>query len=104
MGKRAWHTVLFALLPGLIVSVSIAGKYQTARRIGPPSPPPDLEVETLPEPDELVIDPGHLMSRDYYGAVPSCKPPRDQFTRGVPSEVPNGCKIQMTWFQLLVLA
>jgi hypothetical protein len=71
MGIRAWHRVLFALVPGLVLATTtMAAEYGSARSmtLGPPLPPPDIE---LAEPEEIVINPGYTSpTPGYYAGVP----------------------------------
>lgn len=75
MGIRAWHRFVFAFVPCLLVTAAVAADYQTARRLGPPTPPPDVEVSDLPAPAEIIIAPGYVPASDYYAGVPACDVP-----------------------------
>jgi len=95
MGIRAWHRFLFALVPGLLVTASVAAEYDSARRLGPPSPPPDIEINNLPEPDEIVINPGYSPPAGYYDGIPSCGMPGNVIYPGCAAPCAPACEIPM---------
>lgn len=99
MGIRAWHKLLFAMIPGLVLSTSvIAADYESARRLafGPPLPPPDVEAENLAEPEEIVINPGYSPPiPGYYSGMPSCDVPSCGVYPGCAATCGSGCDIPM---------
>ena len=96
MGIRAWHKVLFALVPGLVLATTtMAAEYGSARSmtLGPPLPPPDIE---LAEPEEIVINPGYTSpTPGYYAGVPSCEVPSYGAYPGCATACGSGCDIVM---------
>jgi hypothetical protein len=96
MGIRAWHTVLFVLLPGVMLTATVSGQ-ESARRLsnGPPLPPPDIELTAPAEPEEIVINPGYTPPiSGYYSGVPGCELPGYSYP-GCSTPAPGCCDIQM---------